>query len=156
MAECGSERVEAVYRTLDPVKNLRIRVWLQRVTPTALFTEHALQPAIQHGQSLIEMSTFDTQSSRRITDCNCICRFFPSFFKMGIGRMTKRRLWWVGRKSYSASLKLICSRTNMPVRVLWTFSTAMKSCLWRKWKRGRTSESLPILTSIGIPTWKRY
>ncbi|XP_048468644.1 Meckel syndrome type 1 protein-like isoform X2 [Rhincodon typus] len=68
MAECGSERVEAVYRTLDPVKNLRIRVWLQRVTPTALFTEHALQPAIQHGQSLIEMSTFDTQSSRRITD----------------------------------------------------------------------------------------
>ncbi|XP_060703889.1 Meckel syndrome type 1 protein [Hemiscyllium ocellatum] len=67
MASCGDERVEAVYRTRDPVKNLRIRVWLQRVTPTAVFTQHILQPAIQHEQNLIEMSTFDTQSSGRMT-----------------------------------------------------------------------------------------
>ncbi|XP_041054196.1 Meckel syndrome type 1 protein isoform X3 [Carcharodon carcharias] len=68
MAECDGERVEAIYRTRDPVKNLRIRVWLQRVTPSALFTHHVLQPAIQRGQDLIEMSAFDTTTSEEVTN----------------------------------------------------------------------------------------
>ncbi|XP_072325435.1 tectonic-like complex member MKS1 isoform X2 [Scyliorhinus torazame] len=67
MAECSSRRVETIYRTRDPVKNLRIRVSLQRVTPTALFTQHILQPALQQGQDLIEMTTFDIPASGEMT-----------------------------------------------------------------------------------------
>ncbi|XP_055513939.1 Meckel syndrome type 1 protein isoform X1 [Leucoraja erinacea] len=67
-AECRSEGGAAIYRTQDPVQNLRIRVWLQRVTPTALFTQHVLQPVPFSKENAIEMSTFDATTSENITD----------------------------------------------------------------------------------------
>ncbi|XP_078404595.1 tectonic-like complex member MKS1 isoform X2 [Cetorhinus maximus] len=44
------------------------RVWLQRVTPSALFTHHVVKPVIQHGQDLIEMSAFGTTTSEGVTN----------------------------------------------------------------------------------------
>ncbi|XP_062887289.1 Meckel syndrome type 1 protein isoform X1 [Mobula hypostoma] len=58
----------AIYRTQDPVQNLRIRIWLQRVTPTTLLTQHVFQPASISKQDAIEMATFDTMTSGGVTD----------------------------------------------------------------------------------------
>ncbi|XP_072099105.1 tectonic-like complex member MKS1 isoform X3 [Mobula birostris] len=68
-ADDGSEGgAAAIYRTQDPVQNLRIRIWLQRVTPTTLLTQHVFQPASISKQDAIEMATFDTMTSGGVTD----------------------------------------------------------------------------------------
>ncbi|XP_069767624.1 tectonic-like complex member MKS1 isoform X2 [Narcine bancroftii] len=65
----GSETgAAAIYRTLDPVQNLRIRIWLQRVTPTALFPQHVLHPDSTPKQNVIEMSTLNTLTSENVSD----------------------------------------------------------------------------------------
>nr|XP_017515920.2 Meckel syndrome type 1 protein isoform X1 [Manis javanica] len=46
---------EAVYRSRDPVRNLRLRVHLQRITSSSFFR---YQPAAQPGKDLIDLATF--------------------------------------------------------------------------------------------------
>ncbi|KAJ1184994.1 hypothetical protein NDU88_001790 [Pleurodeles waltl] len=49
---------EAVYRSRDPVKNLKIRVHLQRVTSTSILLKKVQEPVVQHGKGMLELSTF--------------------------------------------------------------------------------------------------
>uniref|UniRef100_A0A2K5RKU3 MKS transition zone complex subunit 1 n=1 Tax=Cebus imitator TaxID=2715852 RepID=A0A2K5RKU3_CEBIM len=60
MAEAvwSTDTGEAVYRSRDPVRNLRLRVRLQRIT-----SSHFLhyQPAAQLGKDLIDLATFRPQ-----------------------------------------------------------------------------------------------
>uniref|UniRef100_A0ABI7ZH44 MKS transition zone complex subunit 1 n=1 Tax=Felis catus TaxID=9685 RepID=A0ABI7ZH44_FELCA len=46
---------EAVYRSRDPVRNLRLRVHLQRITSSNFLR---YQPAAQPGKDLIDLATF--------------------------------------------------------------------------------------------------
>uniref|UniRef100_A0AC11DTJ6 MKS transition zone complex subunit 1 n=1 Tax=Ovis aries TaxID=9940 RepID=A0AC11DTJ6_SHEEP len=57
MAEAiwSSDTGEAVYRSRDPVRNLRLRVHLQRITSSNYL--HC-QPAAQLGKDLIDLATF--------------------------------------------------------------------------------------------------
>ncbi|XP_034608798.1 Meckel syndrome type 1 protein [Trachemys scripta elegans] len=50
----------AVYRSRDPVRNLRIRVHIQRVTSTSLLLQQLQQPAGQQGKELISLATFSS------------------------------------------------------------------------------------------------
>ncbi|XP_044849572.1 Meckel syndrome type 1 protein isoform X2 [Mauremys mutica] len=58
----------AVYRSRDPVRNLRIRVHIQRVTSTSLLLQQLQQPAGQQGKELISLATF---SSHPAASGNC-------------------------------------------------------------------------------------
>ncbi|XP_077021015.1 tectonic-like complex member MKS1 isoform X2 [Tamandua tetradactyla] len=49
------DTAEAVYRSRDPVRNLRLRVHLQRITSSTFFQ---YQPAAQPGKDLIDLATF--------------------------------------------------------------------------------------------------
>ncbi|OWK15061.1 hypothetical protein Celaphus_00000617, partial [Cervus elaphus hippelaphus] len=57
MAEAiwSTDTGEAVYRSRDPVRNLRLRVHLQRITSS---NYHHCQPAAQLGKDLIDLATF--------------------------------------------------------------------------------------------------
>uniref|UniRef100_A0A8C8YMH2 MKS transition zone complex subunit 1 n=1 Tax=Prolemur simus TaxID=1328070 RepID=A0A8C8YMH2_PROSS len=57
-ASWSTDTGEAVYRSLDPVRNLRLRVHLQRIT-SGNFLHY--QPAAQSGSDLIDLATFRPQ-----------------------------------------------------------------------------------------------
>ncbi|XP_058854239.1 tectonic-like complex member MKS1 isoform X2 [Acipenser ruthenus] len=65
MAESwSSDAGESVYRSRDSVKNLKIRVRIQRITSTTVFSQKIQeQAAEQREKGLIELSTFNTQAS---------------------------------------------------------------------------------------------
>ncbi|XP_030392459.1 Meckel syndrome type 1 protein isoform X2 [Gopherus evgoodei] len=62
MAEPGwsSDAGGAVYRSRDPVRNLRIRVHIQRVTSASLLLQQLQPPAGQQGKELISLATFSS------------------------------------------------------------------------------------------------
>ncbi|XP_060115394.1 tectonic-like complex member MKS1 isoform X2 [Heteronotia binoei] len=53
----------AVYRSRDPICNLRIRVCLQRVTSTSLLLQQLHQPSCQPGQQLISLATLGSHNT---------------------------------------------------------------------------------------------
>ncbi|KAK9412349.1 Meckel syndrome type 1 protein [Crotalus adamanteus] len=53
----------AVYRSRDPIRNLRVRVKIQRVTSTSLLLQQLQQSFCQSGQQLISLSTFEPYNS---------------------------------------------------------------------------------------------
>ncbi|XP_050785161.1 tectonic-like complex member MKS1 isoform X3 [Gopherus flavomarginatus] len=63
MEEAGwsSDAGGAVYRSRDPVRNLRIRVHIQRVTSASLLLRQRQPPAGQRGQELVRLATFSSQ-----------------------------------------------------------------------------------------------
>ncbi|MGH0155638.1 UNVERIFIED_CONTAM: hypothetical protein FKN15_059525 [Acipenser sinensis] len=65
MAESwSSDAGESVYRSRDSIKNLKIRVRIQRITSTTVFSQKIQeQAAEQREKGLIELSTFNTQAS---------------------------------------------------------------------------------------------
>uniref|UniRef100_A0ACB8EEI1 Pleiotropic negative transcriptional regulator n=1 Tax=Sphaerodactylus townsendi TaxID=933632 RepID=A0ACB8EEI1_9SAUR len=52
-----------VYRSRDPICNLRIRVGLQRVTSTSLLLQQLQQPSCQPGQQLIGLATLGSHNT---------------------------------------------------------------------------------------------
>uniref|UniRef100_A0A8D2L908 Uncharacterized protein n=1 Tax=Varanus komodoensis TaxID=61221 RepID=A0A8D2L908_VARKO len=70
MAEAawGEDAGAAVYRSRDPVCNLRVRVCLQRVTSTSLLLQQLQQPFCPPGQQLIGLATLGPHG---LTDDNC-------------------------------------------------------------------------------------
>ncbi|XP_058856742.1 tectonic-like complex member MKS1 isoform X2 [Acipenser ruthenus] len=65
MAESwSSDAGESVYRSRDSVKNLKIRVRIQRITSTTVFSQKIQEQATeQREKGLIELSTFNTRAS---------------------------------------------------------------------------------------------
>ncbi|XP_022617970.1 Meckel syndrome type 1 protein isoform X2 [Seriola dumerili] len=63
MAECwNTDTGEAVYRSRDAVKNLRIKVHIQRVTSTAALSQHLQQEVLsQQDRGAIELETLTSQ-----------------------------------------------------------------------------------------------
>uniref|UniRef100_A0A8C1PSH5 MKS transition zone complex subunit 1 n=1 Tax=Cyprinus carpio TaxID=7962 RepID=A0A8C1PSH5_CYPCA len=60
---------ESVYRSRDAVKNLRIRVRIQRVTSTAALSQHLHQQVLsQQDRGVIELDTFSSQTQAASTD----------------------------------------------------------------------------------------
>ncbi|KAJ8266563.1 hypothetical protein GJAV_G00131920 [Gymnothorax javanicus] len=62
MADCWStDTAEAVYRSRDAVKNLKIRVRIQRITSTAVLSQQLQQHVLsQHERGTIELDTFSS------------------------------------------------------------------------------------------------
>ncbi|KAG9351905.1 hypothetical protein JZ751_023156 [Albula glossodonta] len=59
----SSDTGEAVYRSRDAVKNLKIRVRIQRVTSTAVLSQQLQQQvSAQQERGVIELSTFSSQT----------------------------------------------------------------------------------------------
>ncbi|KAI2584193.1 MKS transition zone complex subunit 1 [Homo sapiens] len=56
---------EAVYRSRDPVRNLRLRVHLQRIT-SSNFLHY--QPAAELGKDLIDLATFRPQPTATLSE----------------------------------------------------------------------------------------
>ncbi|XP_043910770.1 Meckel syndrome type 1 protein [Protopterus annectens] len=54
---------EAVYRSRDPVKNLKIRVRIQRITSAMVLSQQVQKQKTEHGKSDIELTTFKTHSA---------------------------------------------------------------------------------------------
>uniref|UniRef100_A0A3B4TAY8 MKS transition zone complex subunit 1 n=1 Tax=Seriola dumerili TaxID=41447 RepID=A0A3B4TAY8_SERDU len=65
MAECwNTDTGEAVYRSRDAVKNLRIKVHIQRVTSTAALSQHLQQEVLsQQDRGAIELETLTSQGN---------------------------------------------------------------------------------------------
>ncbi|KTG46735.1 hypothetical protein cypCar_00010488 [Cyprinus carpio] len=60
---------ESVYRSRDAVKNLRIRVRIQRVTSTAALSQHLHQQVLsQQDRGVIELDTFSSQTQAATSD----------------------------------------------------------------------------------------
>nr|XP_028564242.1 Meckel syndrome type 1 protein [Podarcis muralis] len=53
----------AVYRSRDPISNLRVRVQIQRVTSTSLLLQQLHLPFSQSGQQLISLTNLGTQNT---------------------------------------------------------------------------------------------
>ncbi|XP_063002589.1 tectonic-like complex member MKS1 isoform X1 [Elgaria multicarinata webbii] len=53
----------AVYRSRDPIRNLRVRVCLQRVTSTSLLLQQLHEPFCQPGQQLIGLATLSPHNA---------------------------------------------------------------------------------------------
>ncbi|XP_030047527.1 tectonic-like complex member MKS1 isoform X2 [Microcaecilia unicolor] len=48
---------EAVYRSQDPIKNLKIRIHLQRITSTSVLLQQIQEPGAEHGKNLLPLVT---------------------------------------------------------------------------------------------------
>uniref|UniRef100_A0A8D0H510 MKS transition zone complex subunit 1 n=1 Tax=Sphenodon punctatus TaxID=8508 RepID=A0A8D0H510_SPHPU len=66
MAEPGwnADTGEAVYRSRDPMCNMRFRVHIQRVTSTSLLLQQLQQPSSWQDKELISLATLNTTASR--------------------------------------------------------------------------------------------
>nr|XP_048679881.1 Meckel syndrome type 1 protein isoform X3 [Caretta caretta] len=56
----SSDTGGAVYRSRDPVRNLRIRAHIQRVTSTGLLLQQLQQPAGRQGKELVSLAAFSS------------------------------------------------------------------------------------------------
>uniref|UniRef100_A0A4W3J1M4 MKS transition zone complex subunit 1 n=1 Tax=Callorhinchus milii TaxID=7868 RepID=A0A4W3J1M4_CALMI len=61
-ANWSTDTGPAVYRSRDPLKHLKIRVWIQRITPSTVFSHKVERTATQPEQSSTEMATFKSAS----------------------------------------------------------------------------------------------
>ncbi|XP_005986924.1 Meckel syndrome type 1 protein [Latimeria chalumnae] len=54
---------EAVYRTRDPIKHLKVRVRIQRVTSGTVFSQYSPEETVEHGKGQIEMATLNLKAA---------------------------------------------------------------------------------------------
>ncbi|XP_029546710.1 tectonic-like complex member MKS1 isoform X7 [Salmo trutta] len=128
---CSTDTGEAAYRSRDAVKNLTIKIHIQRFTSTAALSQHLQQQVLtQQERGGIELDTLNSQAQSDGDDEE----------ELVVGWQEKLFSQW------------FCSRVSQYTRLHWRDSTTQRSWLWSGPGADGTAgfSPTPILTATPI------